>query len=88
MELSLKDTEAGLDTLSDDYDDSSLLEQYMEQFADYKHELSTIHEDLISLDLDNDHELVTKHMALEKLQFKCSYRVKKLTSKATAPIVG
>ena len=41
----------------------------------------------ISLDLDNDHELVTKHMALEKLQFKCSHRVKKLTSKSTAPVV-
>ena len=86
LELSLKDTEAGLDALSDDHSDSSLLEQYTEQLADHKRELSTIHEDLISLDLDNDHELVTKHVALEKLQFKCSHRVKKLSSKATAPV--
>ena len=47
LELSLKDTEAGLDALSDDYDDSSLLEQYTEQLADHKRELSTIHKDLI-----------------------------------------
>ena len=47
LELSLKDTEAGLDALSDDYDDSSLLEQYMEQLADHKRELSTIHKDLM-----------------------------------------
>ena len=66
LELSLKDTEAGFDALSDDYDDSSLLEQYTEQLSDHKRELSTIYEDLISLDLDNDHELVIKHMALKK----------------------
>ena len=84
MELGLNDTEIGLNALTDDHDDSTLLEQYTEQLADYKRELSTIHEDLISLDFENDHELVTKHVALEKLQFKCSHTVKRLTHKTTA----
>ena len=80
LELGLNGTDDGLDALSGDDVDFSLLEQYVEQLADHKRELFTIHEELISLDLDNDHELVLKHIALEKLQFKCSHRVKKLTS--------
>ena len=62
----------------------------MEQLADHKHELSTIHEDPISLDLENDHKLVTQLVILNKLQFECSHKVKKLVSahlNATAPVV-
>ena len=61
----------------------------MEQLADHKRELSTIHEDLISLDLENDHELVTQHVALERLQFECSHKIRKLMStisKTNAPV--
>ena len=72
-------TDDRLDALSGDDIDSSLLEQYVEQLTDHKCELSTIHEELISLDLDNDHELVLKHIALENYSL-CSHRVKKLTS--------
>ena len=89
LELGLKNTESGLSVLSEDHDDSSLLEQLMEQLADHKRELSTIHEDLISLDLENNHELVTQHIALERLQFECSHKIKKLTSttsKTNAPV--
>ena len=80
LELGLNGTDNGLDALTDDVD-SSLLEQYVEQLADHKRQLSTVHEELISLDLENDHELVLKQITLEKLQFKCSHRVKRLTSR-------
>ena len=89
LELGLRNTESSLSGLSEDHDDSSLLEQFMEQLADHKRELSTIHEDLISLDLENDHELVTQHVDLERLQFECSHKVKKLMStisKTNAPV--
>ena len=89
LELGLRNTESGLSDLSEDHDDSSLLEQFMEQLADHKRELSTIQEDLISLDLENDHELVTQHVDLERLQFECSHKVKKLMStisKTNAPV--
>uniref|UniRef100_A0A1X7SDA2 Uncharacterized protein n=1 Tax=Amphimedon queenslandica TaxID=400682 RepID=A0A1X7SDA2_AMPQE len=58
LELGLNGTDDGLDAPSGDDVDSSLLEQYVEQLADNKCELSKIHEQLISLDLENDHELV------------------------------
>ena len=80
LELGFKNRERELCALSDDHDDSYLLEQYMEQLADHKRELSTIHEDLMSLELENGHELVTQHVTLEKLQFECSHKVKKLMS--------
>ena len=80
LELGLKNTESGLSVVSEDHDDSPLLEQFMEQLADHKGELSTIHEDLISLDLENDHELVTQHVALQRLQFECSHKIRKLMS--------
>ena len=67
LELGMNGTDNGLDALTDDVD-SSLLEQYVEQLADHKRELSTVHEELISLDLENDHELVLKQITLEKLQ--------------------
>ena len=41
-ELGLRNTESGLSGLSEDHDDSSLLEQFMEQLADHKCELSTM----------------------------------------------
>ena len=47
LDLGLRNTESGLSDLSEVHDDSSLLEQFMEQLADPKRELSTIHEDLI-----------------------------------------
>ena len=89
LELGLRNTESGLSDLSEGHDDSSLLEQFMEQLADHKREFSTIHEDLISLDLENDHELVTQHVDLERLQFESSHKVKKLMStisKTNAPV--
>ena len=89
LELGLRNTESGLSGQSEDHDDSSLLQQFMEQLADHKRELSTIHEDLISLNLENDHELVTQHVALERLQLECSHKIRKLIStisKINAPV--
>lgn len=59
--------------------DHSLLEQHREQLSDQKHELFVVHEDLISLDLDDDNPLVTQHASLVRLQFNC-FHVKKLIS--------
>ena len=41
-------------------------------------ELSALHEELIVLDLPDEHELAAKHSALETMQFRCAHRVKKL----------
>ena len=66
--------------MEEDIVDVLLLEQHLEQLGDVKRELSAIYEELIALDLADDHPLVTQHVKLEKLQFDCSYSVKKLLS--------
>ena len=76
LEHSLGDTEGTLGAVADDHDDVPLLEQYREQLAQYKKELSTVCDDLVALDLE-----VFKSLArLESLHFDCSHRVKKLLS--------
>ena len=57
----------------------TLLEQHREQ-SDCKHELFVVHEDLITLDLDDDNPLVTQHASRVRLQFNCFHNVKKLIS--------
>ena len=70
------DTEGILGAVADDHDDVPLLEQYREQLAQYKKELSTVCDDLVALDL----EVFKSHVRLESLHFDCSHRVKKLLS--------
>ena len=76
----LEETGAALPSMEEDHDDASLLEQHLEQLSDVKRELSALYEELIALDLADHHPLVTQHVKLEKLQFDCSHRVKKLLS--------
>ena len=48
--------------------------------SDAKKELSTIYEELIGVDLPDDHALVTQHAGLETLHFNCSHLIRKLLS--------
>ena len=48
--------------------DITFVEQHAEQLIDYKKELASIYEELVSLDLDED-DLFFLHARLEKLHF-------------------
>ena len=79
----LKETEEALAPLSEGHDDVPLLEQYQEKMSDIKKSLSAVDEELVTLDLDDDHDLVVQHAELEKLHFNCSHSIKKLLSFCT-----
>ena len=66
--------------MADYHDDVPHLEQYREQLAQYKRELSTVCDDLVALDLEDNDDLFKSHARLESLHFDCSHRVKKLLS--------
>ena len=76
----LRETDEALVALKEDHDDMPLLERYQEQISDIKRELSAVYEELVTLDLPDEHHLVVQHGELEKLQFKCSHHTKKLLS--------
>ena len=61
-----------------------LLEQYREQLFDHKKELAAVCEDLIALDLEEEDDLIILLAKLERLQFECSHKVKKLLSTGSA----
>jgi hypothetical protein len=61
-------------------DDASLIEQHQEQSKDYKKELAIIYEDLLALGIEDDDDLIILHSRLEKVQFSCSLKTKKLLS--------
>lgn len=91
MESRLKATEEALALVKEDHDDVPLLEQHQEQMGDVKRELSAIYEEIIAVDLPDDHALVAQHAGLEKFHFSCSHMIKKLlnshatwSTKATA----
>lgn len=62
--------------IASDHDDFTLPDQIAKRLVDHKRELSTIHESIISADLENYHELALRHSALESEQFDCSYKLK------------
>ena len=43
-----------------------------------KKELYTLHDEIMALNLLDDHEVVANHASLEELQFNCACHVKKL----------
>ena len=71
VEHCLEEADRSLSLLDASHDDQ-------ERLAGLMKELSTPYEELIVLDLPDDHVLATKHTAMEALQFKCAHRVKKL----------
>ncbi len=80
VERCLREAEEALGSMEDSDGKVPLLEQYHEQLSDLKKELSTMYEQLVVLDLSDEHDLVTQHAALESLHFKCSHRVRELLS--------
>ena len=59
--------------------DKHLVKQYKEQLVDVKGNLHDIHNELLSLDLDEENELFAMHSSLERLLFDCSLKVSKLS---------
>ena len=57
--------------MREDHDDIPLLERYQEQTGDVKRKLSAIFEELVTVDLPDNHTLVAQHAGLEKLHFSC-----------------
>ena len=84
LERSLKAVDEALGAVGEDHDGVPLLEQHREQLADYKKQLTAVYEDLVSLDLDDEDELMVLHVNLEKLQFDCSHHIRKLLSSYTS----
>ena len=56
----------------------SLIGQYVEKLADFKKDLSSVHDALVSLDLEQDNELFAMHSQLEQLHFTCSHTARRL----------
>lgn len=59
-----KKLESADEALSEGHEDVSLVEQYQEQLADYKGELGTIYENLLSSGIDDGDDLVVLHTRL------------------------
>ena len=78
VERCLEEADRSLSLLDASHDEVPLLKQHQERLADMMKELSTLYEELIVLDLPDDHVLARKHTAMEALQFKCAHCVKKL----------
>lgn len=78
----LEQTSEGL-SMTEEPVDVLLLEQYQEKMSDVKKDLSVIYEEIVTLDLDDDHDLVLEHTKLEKSHFDCSLSIKKLLSSHT-----
>ena len=76
MECCLKDTEECYTTT--DVHDVALLEQNQGKVNDMKRQLSALYEEIVVLDLSEDHDLDTDHTVLEMLPFKCAHKLKKL----------
>ena len=84
LQRNLNSTEEALAALPEDHADIHLLEQYREQLFDHKKELTAVCEDLIALDLEEKDDLIILLAKLERLQFECSHKVKKLLSTGSA----
>ena len=71
LECGLKAVGEALSVVREGHDNVPLLEQYCEQLADCKKWLAAIYEDLVTLDLEEEDDLVVLHAHLEKLLFRC-----------------
>lgn len=80
IERCLRETDRSLSMLDDRHDEVPLLEQHQERLADVMKDLSALYEELIVLDLPDEHELARMHADLEAVQFRCAHNVKKLLS--------
>ena len=68
--------------------DITFVEQHADQLIDYKKELASIYEELVSLDLDED-DLFFLHARLKKLHFAYSHKVRQLRSSlSTNPLIA
>ena len=78
LEKNLDSTRVALSAITEPDRNVPLLELYRETLVDLKRDLAAVDGDLVSLDLEDDDDLVLWHARLEKLHFDCSLRVKEL----------
>lgn len=71
--------------LTGDAKDIRRLRLHEEQLGDSKKDLSAIKTELMSLDLAETDELVTKQAELEQLLFDCSLRIRELLARTSTP---
>jgi hypothetical protein len=64
----LEDTEKSQSSLDGGRVETPLLEQHREKVGDMKKELSILYEEIIALNLSDDHDLVASHASLKALQ--------------------
>jgi hypothetical protein len=67
-----------ISSMSPAADNTCLLKQHEEQLSEFKKELSDVRTSLLSLDLEEDDEVLQLQAAVEKIIFDCSLDIKKL----------
>ena len=60
----LSTTQEALNSVVDDHDDTAVLKQYLEQLHDHKLKLARLKDELLSLSLDDNNELILQHRVL------------------------
>ena len=58
--------------------EQSLLTQYREEVSDYKKDIATLHEELVTKDIADDDDLLVTHTALERQLSTTSHKIKSL----------
>ena len=76
------DTE--IQAIPEDSDDTYLMQQYDDHLAEFKSELKSVHQELLTLGLEETDELFNVHDRLLKIIFDCCHRVKKLLGERQA----
>lgn len=67
-----------LSAAREDHHDVPVVEQHCEQLTDYKKQLATIYENLLTLNLKEDDSLIVLHARVERNLFEYSHPVKRL----------
>ena len=77
----LKGVEEALKDLDELPEHSPVIQQYTEDMLSYMKYLWNVSDELLWLDLEDEYELVTLHISLNKLHYGCSCTAKALRNK-------
>ena len=78
LKARLSSVEESISSISSDADDACLLKQHEEQLSEFKKELGDVQTSLLSLDLEDEDEVLQLQSAVERTIFDCSLNIKKL----------
>ena len=68
----LQGTKDNLGVLDDRTEHTPVIQQQAEELSCYKEDLKKLDDEIVRLDLDDVHDLVSLHSALMKMHFDCS----------------